>query len=658
MDETSWKKAKDVLYEAVRLPVAEREAFVRRHFEDRPDICGEVLDILRGAEEIEDESLVSDPLSKPLISLVNYDFDQLADLVPSTRIKQYSIVDRLGRGGMGQVFLAHDDVLQRQVAMKCLLSRSSPEADRNAILAEARAAAAIGHKNVASVYEIVERGDRAFMVMEYVDGESLSARLARARLPLIQAVDIAIELADALRAAHTSGVVHGDLKPANIQVTTENTVKILDFGVARIVRTAAGVGSTTTVAGRRVVPAAEAIAGTPGYMSREQLHGERIDGRSDVYSLGVVLFEMVTGRRPYPGSSVEELREAVKKPAPRADSIVPAVPQRLADVIAMALDARVEARYQSAAEMEQALTAVREMLRQRSRRELVLWWLARVAVGIPLAFAALVLIGMMTTLGFNAFFGRTGPYARFGAESLGANLQWGALAVFPSLFVAMLVAVTAAASGALLRGMQTIGPIGRSVQRARGTLGRHSIGAGLHRPTGLAQTVAGLALLMLLLFTQLYRDVIFAWGSSFNSSPISALLPIGENQKVRNRYNQYLDVSIPVFSYGLYRVLRLRRREGSRDGAAAVAVLGGVIAIFVLMREWPYRTFNHRDFERVEFNARRCYVNGESDAELLVLCPGDEPPRNHVVRRDDPGLRRLGTIENVFRGVDPKASRQ
>jgi hypothetical protein len=138
-------------------------------------------------------------------------------------------------------------------------------------------------------------------------------------------------------------------------------------------------------------------------------------------------------------------------------------------------------------------------------------------------------------------------------------------------------------------------------------------------------------------------------------SPISALLPIGENQRVRNQYNQFLDVSIPLFVYGLYRVVRLRRREGTRDGAAALAVLVGVITILILMREWPYRTFNHRDFERADFDSARCYLNGESGDEFLVLCPGGEPPRNHVVRRDDPRLRRLGIMENVFRGVNRTA---
>jgi hypothetical protein len=134
------------------------------------------------------------------------------------------------------------------------------------------------------------------------------------------------------------------------------------------------------------------------------------------------------------------------------------------------------------------------------------------------------------------------------------------------------------------------------------------------------------------------------------------LLPIGENTLARTYYLQLLDVTVPAFIYGLYCVIRLRRKEKTRDGKAMVAVLVGVIAIMVLMRQWPYRTLNHRDFERVDLAGEACYVNGESGDEFLILCPGTEPPRNRVVRRDDPQLRRLGKIENVFKGIKTAAA--
>ena len=640
MDQTSWQKAKDVLYEAQRLPGPQREAYVRLQFKGQPDVCDEVLAILPNAD-------TPDDLSRPLVNLAAQD-DELADLQPSMPIKHYTILRRVGRGGMGQVFLALDEKLRRRVALKCLLSRLSLEADREHILGEARAAAAISHPNVATVYEVVEHNDRAFMAMEYVDGQSLNAVLARERLPRDRVVAIGLELVGALGAAHAGDIVHGDLKPANIALTNDGTAKVLDFGVARAVRAASG--STTTIGAHPTAQTLTAVAGTPGYMSPEQLRGERIDGRSDLYSLGVVMFEMVTGRRPYLETSIDELREAVNRPAPRADSIAKGVPGWLADFLAKSLEPQKIARFQSAIEMKQALEAVREHIRVLDRRELILRWLARIAIGVPVVLSGLVLVGSMTTMGFNRLFGRDGPYARFADPVLSGALRWGALAVFPSVFVATLAAVALAAASFALDAMQLIAPVGRFVTRIRARGLDLAVRVGLHRPSGLAQALAGLALATLLIFTQIHAEVIVAWVSSFNGSPITNLLPIGENQRERIRYNQFLDVSISLFMYGLYRVVRLRRREGSRDGTAALAVFVGVIAVMVLMREWPYRAFNHRDFERVDFDGRRCYLNGESGNELLVLCPGDEPPRNHVVRRDDSRLRRLGTSENIFRG--------
>jgi hypothetical protein len=647
MDQASWQKAKDVLYEAHRLPGPEREAYVRLQFKDQPDVCDEVLAILPNAD-------TPDDLSRPLVDLGAQD-DELADLQPSTPIKHYTILRRVGRGGMGQVFLALDEKLRRRVALKCLLSRLSLEADHEHILAEAQAAAAISHPNVATVYEVVEHDDRAFMAMEYVDGQSLSTVLARERLPSDRVVAIGLELAGALGAAHANDVVHGDLKPANIALTNDGSAKVLDFGVARAVRAASG--STTTIGARPTAQTLTAVAGTPGYMSPEQLRGERIDGRSDLYSLGVVMFEMATGRRPYLETTIDELREALNRPAPRADSVAKGVPRWLADFIAKSLEPQTIARFQSATEMKQGLEAVRDHIRVLNRRELILRWLARIAVGVPLVLLALELVGLTNARGFNFTFGRNGPYARFGSESWLASLSSGARSVVGSLVVATLAAVAVAASRAVFNVATAIPPVRRLSQRVRMRGHDVYIGMGLHRPKELAPALAGLALATLLVFTQVYREVIVAWASSFNDSPITNLLPIGENQQVRNHYNQFLDVTIPVFIYGLYRAVRLRRREGSRDGTAALAVLVGVITMMVLMREWPQRTFNQRDLEVVEFEGAHCYQNGESGDELLVLCPGGTPPRNHVVKRNDPRLKRNGTKENVFRGVTPELSK-
>jgi hypothetical protein len=646
MDQSSWQKAKDVLYEAQRLPGPEREAFVRRHFKDQPDVCDEVLAILPDAN-------TPDDLSKPLVHLGAQD-DELADLLPSTVIKHYTILRRVARGGMGQVFLALDEKLRRRVALKCLLSRLSLETDRERILAEARAAAAITHPNVATVYEVVEDDDRAFMAMEFVDGQSLSNVLARERLPPGRVVDIGLELVGALGAAHAGDIVHGDLKPANIALTGDGSAKVLDFGVARTVRAASG--STTTLGARPTAQTLAAVGGTPGYMSPEQLRGERIDGRSDLYSLGVVLFEMATGRRPYVETALDELRRAVTHPAPRADSVARGVPRWLADLIAKSLESSVAARFQSASEMKEALEAVRQHIKELNRRELILRWLARIAVGTPLVLLVLALAGLVATVGFNWTFGRTGPNTRFGSETLLGYLSLGVQAVAPTVIVATLMAVVAAAARFALNAMQLIAPVGRVAQRLRTRVVDFGVRMGLHRPTALAQALAGAALATLVIFFQANRHVIDAWTEHFDTAPVATLMPIGEGQFARIQYEQALNVAITVFIYGLYRAIQLRRREGSRDGTAALAVLVGVIAIMAFMCVAPFRTFHRRDLPRADFAGAPCFVGGESGNELLLLCPSLKPPRNHVVRSDDPQVHRLRTTGNVFNGLTPGAS--
>jgi hypothetical protein len=264
--------------------------------------------------------------------------------------------------------------------------------------------------------------------------------------------------------------------------------------------------------------------------------------------------------------------------------------------------------------------------------------------------------GLMATVGFNWTFGRTGPNARFGAETLSGNLGWGVQAVIPTVLVATLMAVAAAGARFALNALGKIAPVDRIAQHVRARVVDFGVGMGLRRPTMLAQALAGLALATLFFFLWGNWDVISAWTEHFDTAPVATFLPIGEAAFARIRYEQALNVAITVFIYGLYRVIRLRRGEGSRDGTAALAVLVGVIAIMVFMCVAPFRTFHRRDLERVDVAGARCYVGGESGNELLVLCPSLEPPRNRVVRRDDPQVRRLGITGNVFNGLTPGAS--
>ena len=209
-----------------------------------------------------------------------------------TRVGQYRLLEQIGEGGMGAVFRGEDTMLQRQVAIKVL----RPElAQQKALVerfrTEAVALARLNHPNIATVYGLLHEQGQYYMVLEYVDGETLEKRLQRrGRLPWAAAVQIAKDALAALDHAHRMGVVHRDLKPSNLMVNRAGQLKVMDFGIARLAGT-----SRHTEYGR--------IVGTPLYMSPEQLRGEEVDGRSDVYSLGVVLYELLTGREAFEADS-------------------------------------------------------------------------------------------------------------------------------------------------------------------------------------------------------------------------------------------------------------------------------------------------------------------------------------------------------------------
>jgi len=283
----------------------------------------------------------------------------------------YRIVGKLGAGGMGEVFLGHDPRLQRRVALKCLTRSEHQASEVHArIMREARAAARLTHPNIAAIYDVVEHDGRLFIVMEYVEGENLAELLARERLPMDRVRSIGCQLASALAAAHAYGVVHRDLKPANIQVTNDGSIKVLDFGVARLsaAHASSADAPTSTVALEQTLPG---NPGTPPYMSPEQLLEKSVDARSDVYSAGVILFEMATGRRPYQERAAIAVALAMSTTAaPQARSINPEVPDDLNETIARALERDPARRIASAIDLERALRSPTERMpshRLRSR---------------------------------------------------------------------------------------------------------------------------------------------------------------------------------------------------------------------------------------------------------------------------------------------------
>jgi tetratricopeptide (TPR) repeat protein/TolB-like protein len=272
-------------------------------------------------------------------------------------IGPYRILRQLGAGGMGEVFLAEDPRLGRQVALKrpsADLLTSPDAADR--LRREARAAAGLSHPGIAAVYDVLDVDGGPHIVMEYVEGETLAQVVARGPVALPRVLDIGVQLADALAAAHAGGIIHRDLKPGNIILTASGRIKVLDFGLARTVRAAGQPHSTITEAGR--------VLGTPGYMSPEQIVGDRADQRSDIYSAGVVLFELLTGRAPFmqPDAIGRTLAALGRTAAPRADAANPDVPAAIGDIVARAMAPEPGQRFPRAEDLREALARAKASL--------------------------------------------------------------------------------------------------------------------------------------------------------------------------------------------------------------------------------------------------------------------------------------------------------
>ena len=284
-------------------------------------------------------------------------------LAAGTRLGPYEILGPLGAGGMGEVYRARDARLGRDVAIKVLpADRLSDEVQRVRFVREARAASALDHPNIVTIHEIESEGGVDFIVMELVAGRNLRTLIPRQGLPVPEVLRIAIPLADALAAAHAAGIVHRDLKPANVMVTPQGVVKVLDFGLAKLVRKeTASPEETTAEAKEGPLSQPGAVAGTFGYMSPEQASGGSVDARSDVFSFGLLLYEMVTGRRPFGGGSSAEMLAALLKEQPKPPSeLVPDVPKELERIIQRCLRKEPGRRFQHMGDVKVELQELKE----------------------------------------------------------------------------------------------------------------------------------------------------------------------------------------------------------------------------------------------------------------------------------------------------------
>lgn len=310
---------------------------------------------------------------------------------PGMAVGPYQIIRQLGAGGMGSVWLADDPRLRRKVALKTVKAADADTAEGR-LLGEARAAAALNHPHIAAVHDVLDIDGQVIVVFEYVEGDTLATRLQRGPLPVAAAVEIGWQLADALAAAHAHGVIHRDLNPSNVMLDRDGRVKVLDFGIARVLPAEAdGPASAAGTAGGGLV-------GTPGYAAPEQHVSRDVDQRADLYALGVIIFEMITGRRPFAGSDAVQLAASMSRnDAPPISASNVWVPPPLEALVARLLERDPARRPASSHDVLIALSLARDhetppLARRiwRLRRHVPIGVLVAAAVGLALVVAVML----------------------------------------------------------------------------------------------------------------------------------------------------------------------------------------------------------------------------------------------------------------------------
>jgi tetratricopeptide (TPR) repeat protein len=396
IDLDRWQRVEPILDQALELPAGEWSAFLDQACAGDPRLRAEVETLLSADEAAGGFLGVPAGEYAPDLLLDEADGEESEEDLTGHQLGPYRLLREVGGGGMGTVYEAEDTRLGRRVAVKLLppeYSRDRKAKER--FLREARAAAGVDHPNLCTVHDVGESDGRLYIVLSFYEGETLRERIRRGPLPLAEARDVAIQVARGLVRAHEAGIVHRDIKPANVMLTRRGEAKILDFGIARL----QGDEASLTRTG--------ASWGTPAYMSPEQARGEPVDARTDVWSLGALLYEMIVGRRPFGGESLEAVVSAILTQEPEPlERVRPDVPEDLARIVERALTKEPAERYADAtellADLEMGSVPVRRLRRKELRIGLIAWalalaliafilwwWYGRTAAGLPIRVAVL-----------------------------------------------------------------------------------------------------------------------------------------------------------------------------------------------------------------------------------------------------------------------------
>ena len=358
MDDVKWRRLEAIYHAALSREPDDRSAYVVEACEGDEELEREVTSLLR--QDVSKSAFLDHPAEEALGTSPSRARHRKFDSPLGKTLLHYRVVEKLGEGGMGVVYKAEDTKLRRTVALKFPpLDKVSSEEHQARFLREAQAAAALSHPNICTVHDIYEVDGQPFIAMELVEGQSLKEKLRERPLPLKEAIDIAAQAAEGLAAAHNASVVHRDIKGANLMLTPQGQVKIMDFGLAQV-RDRSHLTKTGTT------------LGTAAYMSPEQALAKETDHRTDIWSLGVVLYEMLTGRLPFGGDVAAAIAYAVVNVDPEPPTALRSgLPVELDAIIGKALAKDPRERYQHVEEMAVDLRALDPELRKTTRRQAV-----------------------------------------------------------------------------------------------------------------------------------------------------------------------------------------------------------------------------------------------------------------------------------------------
>ncbi len=646
-----WTRVKPLVTSLARLPALERGGALAAMLPDDGALQAKLLAFL---DVIDRASAPFDPLLPPAPGAPSI-HDAHPGLEPGRAVGPYQVLERLGAGGMGQVFLAEDTRLGRRVALKEVVAEM-PGTARAQVLREARAAARLRHPGIATVHDVFDAPDGLFLVMEYVDGRSLSDLVAAGPLPADDALRLTAQIADAVAYAHDHGVVHCDIKPANVQLDVSGQPKILDFGLAHLQRDDAADD-------RRAGP----LFGTPAYLAPERLVKGTAAPSCDVYSLGVLLFELLTGRLPFHHEDAAQLFfDVLTSPPPTPSSVAPLVPGVVDRVVTRALAKNPAARFQSARELaaalRQALASVEALdvdragtprasaagtVESRTRRRAIARLRLRTAVlAASLALVFLTFVGFVTSQAYNTAFGRAGQF--IDAAPWSWPLAGAQAMVAPANFL-VLVLVVGGIAGSVLR---TLAP------RAYDTL-KDRMDAQLERAgPKLAEAVLLASSAALLLFLWRFAPLITAVsGLAYGAAPLDDLLPLGpSNIREHVLYRVWSTLLLLAAAGSWAFVLRRSLRHLVPARVTTRAAGGAVLVSIAFLWAMPHKVLFQSEHPRVVLGEQRCYIIDSHDRDRLLFCPLAEPSlRTRVV--DERELTRSGpeVVENVFSALDRRA---